>query len=232
MNRLRVAFAPCYWQSMRPACPVSPVGVRAGSADRETTAVGADPRGHPQLAEQMVAAATGFENECRGVNRRSKDEIRAARGLRAAWRPGLRGAPAALRHRVIVPLACVGGCRAAFHDTPGGLAHVLHQLCAPPQRRACCGTAWSPTWRCGASAAGSGRARCRASRSSHAPSPSSRTRQLPQRVHEAADREHPPRPVGGPPLPRLDGHRSPREAGREGKDAPAAQAQAGTAEEG
>ena len=51
--------------------------------------------------------------------------------------------------------------------------------------------------------------------------------QLPQRVHE-----HPPRPAGGPPLPRLDGHRGPREAGREGEGASAAQAQTGTAEEG
>ena len=28
----------------------------------------------------------------------------------------------------------------------------------------------------------------------------------------SADLEHPPRPAGGPPLPRLDGHRGPREA--------------------
>ena len=48
----------------------------------------------------------------------------------------------------------------------------------------------------------------------------------------SVDPQHPPRPVGGSPLPRLDGHRGPREAGREGKDAPAAQAQAGTAEQG
>ena len=48
----------------------------------------------------------------------------------------------------------------------------------------------------------------------------------------SADRENPPRPARGPPLPRLDGHRGPREADREGKDAPAAQAQAGTAKEG
>ena len=47
------------------------------------------------------------------------------------------------------------------------------------RRRACCWTAWSPTWRCGGSAAGSGRARCRASRSSHAPSPSSPTHSCP-----------------------------------------------------
>ena len=54
--------------------------------------------------------------------------------------------------------------------------------------------------------------------------------QLPQRVHEALIvKTHRAR---GPPLPRLDGHRGPREADREGKDAPAAQAQAGTAKEG
>ena len=40
----------------------------------------------------------------------------------------------------------------------------------------------------------------------------------------SADREHPPRPVGGPPLPRLDGHRGPREAGREAEGTSAAQA--------
>ena len=33
--------------------------------------------------------------------------------------------------------------------------------------------------------------------------------QLPQRVHEALIRQYPPRPVGRPPLPRLDGHRGP-----------------------
>ena len=33
--------------------------------------------------------------------------------------------------------------------------------------------------------------------------------QLPQRVHEALNPQHPPRPAGGPPLPRLDGHRRP-----------------------
>ena len=53
--------------------------------------------------------------------------------------------------------------------------------------------------------------------------------QLPQRTHAALIRNtHHDRLVGSP-LPRLDGHRGPREAGREGKDAPAAQAQAGTA---
>ena len=48
----------------------------------------------------------------------------------------------------------------------------------------------------------------------------------------SADLEHPPRPVGGPPLPRLDGHRGPRDAGREAEGTSAAQAQTGTAEEG
>ena len=48
----------------------------------------------------------------------------------------------------------------------------------------------------------------------------------------SADPQHPPRPAGGPPLPRLDGHRGPREAGREGEGTVAAQAQTGTAEEG
>ena len=56
--------------------------------------------------------------------------------------------------------------------------------------------------------------------------------QLPQRRARSADLEHPPRPAGGPPLPRLDGHRGPREAGREGEGTSAAQAQTGTAEEG
>ena len=75
------------------------------------------------------------------------------------------------------------------------------------------------------------KARCRASRSSHGLRRVLGHAVAPARAR-SADREHPPRPVGGPPLLRLDGHRSPREAGREGKDAPAAQAQAGTAEEG
>ena len=48
----------------------------------------------------------------------------------------------------------------------------------------------------------------------------------------SADLEHPPRPAGGPPLSRLDGHRGPREADREGEGTSAAQAQTGTAEEG
>ena len=41
--------------------------------------------------------------------------------------------------------------------------------------------------------------------------------QLPQRVHEALNRQHAPRPVGGSPLPRLDGHRggTSKEAGDE-----------------
>ena len=56
--------------------------------------------------------------------------------------------------------------------------------------------------------------------------------QLPQRVHEALIWNTPPRPAGGPPLSRLDGHRGPREAGREGEGTSAAQAQTGTAEEG
>ena len=55
--------------------------------------------------------------------------------------------------------------------------------------------------------------------------------QLPQRVHEALIwNTH--RDRGGPPLSRLDGHRGPREAGREGEATSAAQAQTGTAEEG
>ena len=41
-------------------------------------------------------------------------------------------------------------------------------------------------------------------------------RVLPARAR-SADPQHPPRPAGGPPLPRLDGHRGPREAGREGE---------------
>ena len=56
--------------------------------------------------------------------------------------------------------------------------------------------------------------------------------QLPQRVHEALLREDARRPFGGPSVPRLDGHRGAREAGREGEVASAAQAQAGAAEEG
>ena len=56
--------------------------------------------------------------------------------------------------------------------------------------------------------------------------------QLPQRVHEALIGNTHRRPVGGPPLPRLDGHRGPREAGREAEGTSAAQAQTGTAEEG
>ena len=91
---------------------------------------------------------------------------------------------------------------------------------------------WSPTWRCGASAAWE--------RKSEVPSESVFSRafaefsdtQLPQRVHEAL--------IGNTHRDRLVGHLSrdstaiegAREAGREGKDAPAAQAQAGTADEG
>ena len=56
--------------------------------------------------------------------------------------------------------------------------------------------------------------------------------QLPQRVHEALIWNTHRDPVGGPPLPRLDGHRGPREAGREAEGTSAAQAQTGTAEEG
>ena len=56
--------------------------------------------------------------------------------------------------------------------------------------------------------------------------------QLPQRVHEALIGNTHHGPVGGSPLPRLDGHRGAREAGHDGQGATAAQAQAGTTAQG
>ena len=142
MNRLRVAFAP-YWQSIQHALfPQSGV-LRAGSADRETTAVGADPRGHPRRRWSR--------NRCfRVPGRPPKDRAAMARALVAK----------------------------AVYDIP--TTRVLRDP-------------WSPTWRCGASEAGSGRARCRASRSSHAPRRVLGHAVAPARAR-SADREHPPRP--------------------------------------
>ena len=72
MNHLRVAFRPLL--AVDPACPVSAVGARVGSADRETTAVGADPGGHPYRADDSPGAF-------RVPGRPPKDRAAMARAL-------------------------------------------------------------------------------------------------------------------------------------------------------
>ena len=98
------------------------------------------------------------------------------------------------------------------------------------RRRACCSTAWTPTYRAAAHLRLG-----EAERGAERVGLLARLRRvLPHTVAPARarsiDREHPPRPIGGSPLPRLDGHRGPREAGPKRQGAPATQAQAGTAE--